>query len=221
MNALFSLHCPPSFVIPAQAGIDCWSGSGFKRWTPAFALGYAHILVRQIDLPCKKDISKLTGECDFMVDTLDQPRCRHVEHGVVAWSVRGSPPRQRGAAVLERMVARKSVCLRRLARGRRSEIIRYGRFLANPKVSVAALLEGWGEQTAGAAKGRHVLAIQDTSEINFHTSAGRQRGLGESARALVAACWCMRWWRWTQSVAAGLGWSRDGCGRAGPGCGRA
>lgn len=86
--------------------------------------------------------------------------------------------------MLERMVARKSVCLRRLARGRRSEIIRYGRFLANPKVSVAALLEGWGERTAGAVSGRHVLAIQDTSEINFHTSAGRQRGLGEIGKGV-------------------------------------
>ncbi|MFI5025080.1 MAG: IS4 family transposase [Alphaproteobacteria bacterium] len=82
------------------------------------------------------------------------------------------------------MVARKSVCLRRLAGGRRSEIVRYGRFLANPKVSVAALLDGWGEQTARAASGRHVLAIQDTSEINFRTSAGRQRGLGEIGKGV-------------------------------------
>ena len=42
-----------------------------------------------------------------------------------------------------------------------------------------ALLEGWGEQTAVAAAGRHVLAIQDTSEINFRTKPARRRGLGE------------------------------------------
>lgn len=77
------------------------------------------------------------------------------------------------------MVARKSVCLRRLARGCRSAIVRYGRFLANPKVTLAALLDGWGEQTAAAARGRHVLAIQDTSEIKFCTSPERRRGLGE------------------------------------------
>jgi len=41
------------------------------------------------------------------------------------------------------------------------------------------LLAGWGEQTAIAAAGRHVLAIQDTSEINFTTTAERRRGLGE------------------------------------------
>jgi hypothetical protein len=81
--------------------------------------------------------------------------------------------------LLERMVARESVCLRRLAGGRRSEIVRYGRFIANGKVTVEALIEGWGEQTATTVGGRHVLAIQDTSEINFRTSAERRRGLGE------------------------------------------
>ena len=82
------------------------------------------------------------------------------------------------------MVARASVCLRRLAGGRRAAVVRYGRFLANPKVTVAALVAGWGEQTAVAAAGRHVLAIQDTSEINFKTSAERRRGLGEVGKGV-------------------------------------
>jgi hypothetical protein len=77
------------------------------------------------------------------------------------------------------MVARKTVCLRRLAGGRRSDIVRFGRFLANGKVTVPRLLAGWGERTAGAAAGRHVLAIQDTSEIGFRTTATDRRGLGE------------------------------------------
>jgi hypothetical protein len=77
------------------------------------------------------------------------------------------------------MVARKSVCLRRAAGGKRSQIVRYGRFLDNRKVTVAGLVEGWGKQTAVAAAGRHVLAIHDTSEINFRTSPEHRRGLGE------------------------------------------
>lgn len=40
------------------------------------------------------------------------------------------------------------------------------------------LIEGWSGQTAGAVAGRHVLAIQDTSEINYQAHAGRCRGLG-------------------------------------------
>jgi hypothetical protein len=82
------------------------------------------------------------------------------------------------------MVARASSCLRRAAGGRRSQIVRYGRFLANEKVSLDALLAGWGEQTAIAAAGRHVLAIQDTSEINFTTTAERRRGLGEIGKGV-------------------------------------
>jgi hypothetical protein len=82
------------------------------------------------------------------------------------------------------MVVHASSCLRRAAAGHRAEIVRYGRFLANEKVTLAALLAGWGEQTAVAAAGRHVLAIQDTSEINFRTTAERQRGLGEIGKGV-------------------------------------
>ena len=80
------------------------------------------------------------------------------------------------------MVARKSVCLRRAAGGKRSQIVRYGRFLDNRKVTVASLIEGWSKQTAVAVAGRHVLAIHDTSEINYRTSPEHRRGLGEIAK---------------------------------------
>jgi hypothetical protein len=46
-------------------------------------------------------------------------------------------------------------------------------------VTVDRLIEGWSDQTAVAAAGRHVLAIQDTSEINFRTTPQRRRGLGK------------------------------------------
>jgi Transposase DDE domain len=77
------------------------------------------------------------------------------------------------------MVARESVCLRRLAEGARPQIVRFGRFLANARVTAERLIEGWGERTGVAAAGRHVLAIQDTSEINFRTTPADRRGLGE------------------------------------------
>jgi hypothetical protein len=51
--------------------------------------------------------------------------------------------------------------------------------LANRKVTVEGLIEGWSDQTTVAAAGRHVLAIQDTSEINFQTTSKRRRGLGK------------------------------------------
>ena len=77
------------------------------------------------------------------------------------------------------MVAGKDVCLRRLAKGSRAREVRFNRFLANDKVTVARVIESWSECTAAAVEDRHVLAIQDTSEINFATTATRRRGLGE------------------------------------------
>ena len=82
------------------------------------------------------------------------------------------------------MVGRKSVCLRRLAGGRRREIVRFGRLLSNPRVTVERLIEGWGEQTASACAGRHVLAIQDTSDFNMPTTEERRRGLGEIGKGV-------------------------------------
>jgi Transposase DDE domain len=81
------------------------------------------------------------------------------------------------------MVAREEVCLRRLG-GRRAAEVRFGRFLGNAKVTVARLIAGWGASTGAAVQGRHVLAIQDTSEFNFPTTAARRRGLGEIGKGI-------------------------------------
>jgi len=82
------------------------------------------------------------------------------------------------------MVARKSVCLRRLAAGGRDGIVGFSRFLANKRVTATALIEGWGATTSVACAGRHVLAIQDTSEINFPTTIDQRRGLGEIGKGV-------------------------------------
>jgi hypothetical protein len=91
---------------------------------------------------------------------------------------------KKGAALLERMVHAGSVCLRRLAGGRRPCEVQFNRFLANPKVTVERLAAGWGEPAAAAAVGRHILANQDTREINFRTPRGRTRGLGEIGKGI-------------------------------------
>jgi hypothetical protein len=110
--------------------------------------------------------------------------CRDVERTILLGPVRGPSSRERGAALLEGMVVHASSCVRRAADGDRAAVVRYGRFLANDKVTLEALLAGWGEQTAVAAAGRHVLAIQDTSEINFRTTPERRRGLGEIGKGI-------------------------------------
>jgi hypothetical protein len=102
------------------------------------------------------------------------------------------------------MVAGKDVCLRRLAKGVRAREVRFNRLLGNVKVTTERVIEGWSEGTAAAAEGRHILAIQDTSEISFATTARRRRGLGETGKARVTAagCCCTRCWRWTPRMAA-------------------
>lgn len=76
-----------------------------------------------------------------------------------------------------RMVARQSVCLRQLGGGRAGEV-RFGRFLGNARVTVDALIHGACAGIERRSAGRHVLSIQDTSEINYQGHAGRVKGLG-------------------------------------------
>ncbi len=82
-----------------------------------------------------------------------------------------------GAAFLAGMVTRSTVRVRRLGVSR-GGILRYGRLLASPRVTVDKIIGGWADATRAAVAGRHVLAIQDTTEVKFKTSVGRRRGLG-------------------------------------------
>ena len=82
------------------------------------------------------------------------------------------------------MVARKTVCLRRLGGDRGGEV-QAGRFFANPRVTAAKIIAGWSTLTGPACAGRHVLAIQDTTEVKFPTTAQRRRGLGPINKGLA------------------------------------
>ena len=75
------------------------------------------------------------------------------------------------------MAARQTVCLKRLGGDRAGEL-RAARFFASPKVTTAKIIDGWSLLTVAACAGRHVLAIDDTCEVKFPTTAQRRRGLG-------------------------------------------
>lgn len=75
------------------------------------------------------------------------------------------------------MVSQQTVCLRRLA-GNRVREVQFGHWLANHKVTPGALIKHACARTGEVAAGRHVLAIQDTTELNHQVHAGRVRGLG-------------------------------------------
>lgn len=75
------------------------------------------------------------------------------------------------------MVSWQTVCLRQLA-GNRAREVQFGRWLANDKVTSDELIAHACARTGEVAAGRHVLAIQDTTELNHQAHAGRVRGLG-------------------------------------------
>lgn len=71
----------------------------------------------------------------------------------------------------------KTVCLRRLGGNRASEV-KFGRWLKNKKVKITELIEQSVQKTASLTEGLHVLAIQDTTELNYQAHAQRTHGLG-------------------------------------------
>jgi hypothetical protein len=79
--------------------------------------------------------------------------------------------------VLERMFARVSAGMRRLA-DTRAEKVAFTRLFRNRHVSKQEIIRTAAARTAEAAAGRHVLLIEDSSEINYAAKSLRKRGLG-------------------------------------------
>jgi hypothetical protein len=83
------------------------------------------------------------------------------------------------------MLCARSACLRRIAGGVWRAEMRFWRFIDNARVTLEKLIEGWSEQTRVAVCDRHVLAIQDTSDIKFSTTQDDRRGLGKVGKGNV------------------------------------
>ncbi len=84
---------------------------------------------------------------------------------------------ERGAWLFERIVATGSLVLRTVGGNRAGEIAAH-RFLDSPRVSAAEIIGTLGRRTGERCGGRRIIAVQDTTEINF---SGRDRarcGLG-------------------------------------------
>ena len=79
--------------------------------------------------------------------------------------------------VLERMFARVSAGMRRLA-DTRAEKVAFTRLFRNRHVSKHEIIRTAAARTAEMAAGRQVLIIEDSSEINYEAKASRKRGLG-------------------------------------------
>jgi Transposase DDE domain len=85
--------------------------------------------------------------------------------------------RKGGELLVSRVAERQSVHVCKLA-DNRAEQAKFRRFLANDSVTVKEMVSRRAMLAGKAAVGRHVLALQDTSEINFQAQHGRKRNLG-------------------------------------------
>ncbi len=83
----------------------------------------------------------------------------------------------RGDWMVDRIVATGSLVLRRVGGDRAGEVAGH-RFLDNERVRAAAIVDALAWRTAEACAGRRVVAIQDTTEVNFAGRDRARRGLG-------------------------------------------
>jgi len=90
-------------------------------------------------------------------------------------AVRGPALAKRGALLLARLVSvgQSGISVRRVGGSRAGEI-RFTRFLRNVRVRPDEMVATARERTAGLVKGRHILAIQDTTTLR---DDGKQRSL--------------------------------------------
>jgi len=90
----------------------------------------------------------------------------------------------RGDWLVERIVATGSLVLRRVGGDRAGEISSH-RFLDNERVSAEAIVDGLARRTQAACSGRRVVAVQDTTEVNFAGRDRARRGLGPAGNGVA------------------------------------
>lgn len=86
----------------------------------------------------------------------------------------------RAEQMYEAIVATGSMVLRRIGGNRAGEIAAH-RFLDNERVRYEAIIDALSLRTFDACKGRRIVAVQDTTEINFSGCDASRHGLGIAA----------------------------------------
>ena len=91
--------------------------------------------------------------------------------------------------MLEEIVAKNTLVLRTIGGGRAGEVAA-GRYLDSDDVTVDGIVATAAVRTMAAARGRPVLAIQDTTEINFSGRAAKRKGLGPAGDGVSPGFFC-------------------------------
>ena len=97
---------------------------------------------------------------------------------------------KRASSLFSQLSLNPCSSISRLSRSR-AEQKAYYRFLGNEKVKEASLINEARSRMSKLADGKHLLCIQDTSEINFHKHSNRlqtESGLGRSDNSNCASC---------------------------------
>ena len=84
----------------------------------------------------------------------------------------GDRRRKRGANLHAALVARPGPCIRRLG-GKRAAEMQFRRLLHNRSVTAAEMSQHAGQRTGERVAGRHVVAVQDTSELALGSRQAR------------------------------------------------
>lgn len=79
--------------------------------------------------------------------------------------------------LLVAMVNHKTACIRKLSKDRAQEVA-FGRLIRNKKLKMEEIKQAFYNKTSQNIKGKHILAPQDTSELNYQSMSERVRGLG-------------------------------------------
>lgn len=86
--------------------------------------------------------------------------------------------------LLDRVITTGSVVLRRLGGGRAGELAAH-RFLDNGRVTPEGIVETLANRTAAACAGRRIVAVQDTTEVNFSGRDKGRSGLGAGGNGVA------------------------------------
>lgn len=87
--------------------------------------------------------------------------------------------------LIERVMQTGSLVLRKLGGDRAGEIAIH-RFLSAASVTTGEMVETLASRAAAACVGRRIVAVQDTTEINFAGREERRRGLGPAGDGISA-----------------------------------
>ena len=79
---------------------------------------------------------------------------------------------KRGGKIFKAMISKETAVLNQLS-DNRAEIVGASRFFKNDSVTEDELIEATSKSCTKNCKGKHVLALNDTSEINYQKHRGK------------------------------------------------